>query len=563
MRDSLFLCIPSEILFKFMSSILFVDLLAKTIDSGASYNIKLLHTLLQDAKISSVIFDWNSEFPEKVAPDMAAQKILTYSLQIVAFSTITCNFLDSLIISREIKRLSPQILVLFGGPQASIVADKLISRFSWIDAVSIGESETKIVTLVQGLLSGDYEILSHINGLAFRRDGQATADYSCDTFTDLNSLPRIDYSDNLAGPNPSVYVETARGCYSRCTYCSTSRYWANNSVRYRTPSQVIRQISELLGEKSLRRGAIFWLTHDNFTQNQKWLAEFLDKAIVLKQKFPDFSWACSSRPDVLHTSVIDRMKKAGCCRIFCGFESGASDIHDRIRKNIDLSRGLSNAKYATKLGFQVVTSFIIGFPFDTKETLNATFSLALKLRLSNCHVQFHRLVLLPGTAMFNDFTLEQTMICSDIAVYSGDVVSRLKLGKEEIKKLIEANVDMMPYYYPPLNQFGISSDSFSFLDKVVGNFMINAYPMSLHILSEQISETFVDFCLEFERYLEGKLNLSERYGLKFSQQKVFDLSGIEAYLLEFAKSHCVPCGLFEEVLKKEHLRLRESSETAI
>lgn len=545
-----------------MLDLIFIDLLANTVDSGISYNLKLLNTYLGKANLKSSILDWNTIFPERISPNEAAEKILSFGPKIVAFSAVTCNFFDALIISKTIKELHPDVKILFGGPHASIIANKLLHRFAWIDAVSIGESERKIVILVKNILSGEYQNLSALKGLVLRKpDGSLFEDYTCDVLFDLDSLPHLDYSDNLSRATPSIYIETARGCYGKCIYCSTSLFWAKNGIRYRKVSDVLGQIEEILFKFTPPSNTIFYLTHDNFTQNRKWLHNFLKGASALKGTTPNFKWTCSSKPDAIDFETINQMKLAGCNRIFCGFETGSPFVQSRINKKIDLTKSLANVTYASGQGIQVVASFIIGFPFESKTDIDETLKMALNLRLHNCSLQFHRLALLPGTSIFADFALSDDFSYSDVSLYGDSAISRLQLTSDAVNDFIRKNADMMPYYFAPKNEHGLSSDFISFLDHVASNFMLNHYPMSIHIFSDKACGSLWDFFYEFHMYLTTQqVSLDFVQGFRAesdNSKKLHILNRFGEVFTQFMEHKGIQHKFFNTVFHTEDLRLRK------
>jgi radical SAM superfamily enzyme YgiQ (UPF0313 family) len=91
------------------------------------------------------------------------------------------------------------------------------------------------------------------------------------------------------------------------------------------------------------------------------------------------SWGCHSRLDDLDVELLETMRDAGCQYIEVGIESCDQKTLDEIGKNMDLSRLERILTAARSFGVAVTCSFIIGFPRDTKETMQKNVRFAIDL----------------------------------------------------------------------------------------------------------------------------------------------------------------------------------------
>jgi radical SAM superfamily enzyme YgiQ (UPF0313 family) len=91
------------------------------------------------------------------------------------------------------------------------------------------------------------------------------------------------------------------------------------------------------------------------------------------------------------------MVDAGCRGIFLGIESGNDAVLRKI-KHMSRERVLSTIDRALDMGVDnMVTSFIIGHPWDTRETISDTLSLILEMRSRGAHTPLSILVPFPGS----------------------------------------------------------------------------------------------------------------------------------------------------------------------
>ena len=71
--------------------------------------------------------------------------ILQIDPKCVSFYTLWPNYHIMLRIAREIKNVRPDIVTVFGGPQASATADEAMHALEYIDYVCTGEGENTVV----------------------------------------------------------------------------------------------------------------------------------------------------------------------------------------------------------------------------------------------------------------------------------------------------------------------------------------------------------------------------------------------------------------------------------
>ena len=81
-----------------------------------------------------------------------AEDILSHNPGAIGFSTWCDSFPISLLLAEEIKRMDPTIPVIFGGPQASILAEDILAKYPAIDFILKGEADHTLPRLISWLL---------------------------------------------------------------------------------------------------------------------------------------------------------------------------------------------------------------------------------------------------------------------------------------------------------------------------------------------------------------------------------------------------------------------------
>lgn len=330
-----------------------------------------------------------------------AQDILEMFPKAIGFSTWCNSYPVSLLIASEIKTLNPEIPVILGGPQVSVLADKTLEKFPFVDYVIRGEADYSLSKLLDIILNENSENnISDVAGLTYRdpKDNQKIiANPSTDKINNLDNLP-IPLYDRIYNKS-SLILDTGRGCPFHCTYCSTSQFFSNS---YRTKS-VKRVLGEVDYCYTKIKARFFGFSHDMIALNKNFVFDLcygLNK--YFKKKKKTFGWTCSARTDCVSTDMLKRMVESGCQGIFFGIETGSEQMQKKIRKNLNLSDAVKKVKYAISRGIQCTVSYMAGFPGESREDLNKTLNSILQMSISGAKPQMTLLALLPGTPMYND-----------------------------------------------------------------------------------------------------------------------------------------------------------------
>jgi magnesium-protoporphyrin IX monomethyl ester (oxidative) cyclase len=136
---------------------------------------------------------------------------------------------------------------------------------------------------------------------------------------------------------------------------------------------------------------------DNFGANKKRLSaicnEILRRGLEIKWSTPNGipHWT-------LDEELLDAMKRSGCYRLTFGIESGNISTREFIGKNYPLDQAKRIIKYANKIGLWTICTFIIGFPYEGKESILDTIYFAI-----DCDTDYAVFFLLgpfPGTKVY-------------------------------------------------------------------------------------------------------------------------------------------------------------------
>lgn len=317
--------------------------------------------------------------------------------------TATTEMIGSaMVLAKELKKRSPDITVLIGGPHVSAAPEETMARCAEFDIAFIGESENTLAEYLDKASSGSDT--AAVKGIMVRSTGGPKYTGKRDFVSDMDNvpfpawdlLPDITKHYQPAVTNyrrlPYTSLVTSRGCPGQCIFCDRSVF--GNKVRAFSAEYIIEMIKKLMREYGVREVCFY---DDNFLLLKDRLKKFCR---LLKEEKIDLIWSCSARIDTVDQETLDLIRQAGCWQIGYGIESGSDDILKLMKKNITVERISGKIEASKKAGLLVRGYFILGNPGETKGSLKATLGLMKRLPLDDLLVEY--MTPYPGCELYDD-----------------------------------------------------------------------------------------------------------------------------------------------------------------
>jgi ribosomal peptide maturation radical SAM protein 1 len=175
---------------------------------------------------------------------LAAAEILAHEPDLVGFSSTFQQNVPSLALARQLKRMRPDLPILFGGGNCEFPMGPALHRnFTFIDYVVSGEAEIAFVALLDAL-SGERDIAG-VPGLTWRGTDGRSVFNGPSGLVPVDLVPTPDYSDWFRALDrsqlrdhvqPRLLFEAARGCWwgekHQCTFCGLN----GSAMKFRAKS---------------------------------------------------------------------------------------------------------------------------------------------------------------------------------------------------------------------------------------------------------------------------------------------------------------------------------------
>lgn len=340
------------------------DILLVTLNSSyphSSFGLRYLLANLGEFQSRTEIM----EFTIQRDPRDIAETILKQKPKIIGIGVYIWNAQESLELVSLLKKISPETLVVLGGPEVSHEAEaNPICQTA--DFTIKGEADFLFYEFCknyfeQGLLpqqkiiSGVLPEIKKIN-------------LPYDLYTDEDILNRV------------IYVEVSRGCPYRCEYCLSS---LDKSVRNFDVDQFLVEMDKLL-----KRGArqfkfidrTFNLSPTTCTQILQFFLERIDLGLFLHFEMV---------PDRLPVEIRDLIKKFpdGALQFEIGIQTWNPVVARNVSRRNDYEKVKENFRFlASETGVHTHADLIVGLPGEDLESFGKGFDTLAELRPNEIQV---------------------------------------------------------------------------------------------------------------------------------------------------------------------------------
>ncbi|MDD5711316.1 MAG: radical SAM protein [Smithellaceae bacterium] len=372
----------------------------------------------------------NRYTPEKLKAQLDA-----FQPDAVGATSVTLNFPPAAEIVQTVKRYNPAIVTMMGGPHVSFDADETLKNYPGIDLIVRGEGEKTIADLTPVLR--DPSAWEGIKGISFRRNGEIVHNAPQDLIEDLDTLPLpsrhlLPLSRYMALGYP-ISIITGRGCPYACIFCQ-GRRMVGKKPRQRSSQLVVEEIEHIMSYGITRIN----VADDLFTANKQKVREVCDE---IHKRNLKLGWSAFARVNTVDKETLEIMRDAGCDAVSFGIESGNPEMLKRIKKGITLDMARAAISLCKEVGILAHTSFMVGLPGETPETLQDTKEFAADLGRRGALYGYHFLAPFPGTTVHDELEkYDLEILTGDWTKYDANsaIVRTSQLSPEEIERFVAA-----------------------------------------------------------------------------------------------------------------------------
>ena len=356
---------------------------------------------------------------EDWTPERCVEELERLKPDVVGLSAMTYEAGCLHEVAKLVKARLPGTVVVAGGPHPSVAAPDVMQDEA-VDYVVRGEGEETFAELLDGIRDqrADWEACL---GITWRRGNEVVENPDRPAPNDLDAMPfpawdLIDHEKYHTVPRGGVIYAhkefatmfSSRACPWRCTYCHNSY---GKKFRERSAEDVLAEMELLVTRYGVKE---FVFMDDIFNlkpERAKAVARgIIDKGWKIRLTFPN-----GFRGDILDEELVVLLKEAGMYRCMVAVESASPRIQKVMKKRLKIDKVKHIVDFIAKQGVMVHGAFMLGFPSETEEEMEATIKWAAD---SSFHTAaFFRVIPFKGTELFEEVEHAGYQLPTDWSAY--------------------------------------------------------------------------------------------------------------------------------------------------
>lgn len=332
---------------------------------------------------------------------------------VVFFSTSTCTLYKDLLVARAAKEVDASIVTVAIGTHVMALPEDTFKESEYLDVIVYSsEWEQASLNIVRHISN-----LKDARGIFFRKnDGVIVKTDLQPPLQNLDELgfPSHDklrkdlYGDPTAKRIPKTMVMSQKACINNCSFCCQPAFFGAPALRQRSIEHFLSELK--------------WVQQLGFREvmfNDATLTADMERAAALFEGMLknniDLTWNCSTRAERVNPDLLKLMKRAGCHTIALGMESVDKTVLRNIRKNIEPEQIRESVSMIRKQGIDTILFCVVGFPGETKESIENTISF-LKT-LNTTFITLGIAVPVPGTDFYRYIEENNYLLTKDWSLY--------------------------------------------------------------------------------------------------------------------------------------------------
>ena len=369
--------------------------------SGAPLELLYIAGSLQKLKIDFELMDlWSldKKVQDYNAEILSAKIIVINTAPSYVYwrdGTIDCNLPKKII--KEVKGINPNAKIILIGPHGTVLPESIASRDT--DYLIRGEPDLTVAKLIESIIQGRK---INLPGVCYWKGSKffISRDYATvKNLDDLEAPYELLNLKNYSIPEHpkkdkriiTTYYEASRGCPFNCIFCFREGF--RGKLRFKS----IKKISADMGKlKKLGVGYIYFID-ECFGFDTVWFKKLLG---ILKDY--KIEWGCQTRPHLWNKERIIEAAENGCVLMEMGVESANRKILSALKKeSTDLNLLKENVNTMLSNGITPGLSFIVGSPYETRETIREIREFLLQFPAEKVLIGCHIMLPYPKTELWN------------------------------------------------------------------------------------------------------------------------------------------------------------------
>lgn len=331
--------------------------LAGYLRAHRDYEIQII-----DAKLERLNFKEVIQRLEKIQPDIVGLTAFTNEIKPAAY------------MAHCVKEKFKDCKTVVGGAHLTAIPKETMLEFPMIDFGVEGEGEETFLELCTALYAQKYnkaEIdFKQINGVHFRENNTLVKAAPRQRILDQDSIPFPAW--DLLPSADTYFVQSMRGCPFNCLFCMNPN---GRIARKRSVENVMQELRWIIDEFKPKRISFGdELFSVDIQRTHELLQNMAKEGIGEKVK-----WDVQTHVHYVNAALFEDFKKANVEIVELGVETGDEEMLRKMGKGTNLKLIDEACKAGKAAGVKIGSFFLFGQPNESKESLQKTVDLAVRL----------------------------------------------------------------------------------------------------------------------------------------------------------------------------------------
>ena len=387
-------------------------------------------------------------------------------LDVIGFSGPINIFEEVLWLATEIKKINPNIKLVYGQYFASLNYDKILNKYPIFDYVCVGDGEIPFERFISYL---NKEIpITEVPSFAYRQKNTVCLNKIPYSYEELKKLtPRREYSKKVLDSGMNLSISTSRGCPYRCSFCVSGSLMSKNphinQHILRDSISVVDELEELYQTYKIKKVVFVDDTFAANTKKARQQARGIAQEIIKRNL--NLSIMIDTRVDCIDEELFTLLRRAGIEKAFVGIESNTSSgltMYNKGYKQENIQKQLNILK---KLQIKVIPGLINFNPTSTIPDLLQNTKFILGLDKDYCITLGNSFLPYPGTIL-TDKLIKSGYVVGEFPNYQIKYAQQnIELLKDYFQQFISIYVDLRSKTTSPI--------TISKLEDIAQSFFIN------------------------------------------------------------------------------------------
>jgi anaerobic magnesium-protoporphyrin IX monomethyl ester cyclase len=309
--------------------------------------------------------------------DEIRRRIETSRPHVVASTAITATLNDSIKVCELAKEVNPEIVTVLGNVHPTFMWQEILAEHhESVDYVVRGEGELTLPELLDCHFAKGNPL--KVRGIAFWDDRRVVSSPSRAYIHDLDApegaWDLVDWKIYTYRPKPDsvlAIVNSSRGCNQPCSFCSQQLFW-DRKWRAKSPERFVSELEHIHATYGVNAAMI---ADETPTLDRERWERILD---LLIERSMDIELFMETRvKDIVRDrDILSRYRKAGIVHIYVGVESTSPETLEKYAKDVSVEESRQAIDLINSEDIISETSFVLGMPYETKESIATTLELA-------------------------------------------------------------------------------------------------------------------------------------------------------------------------------------------